>query len=135
MSYEQAIRSAFERLSAGDPGGIMELADPDIVLHFPESLPYGGPYRGHEGLGELLAQFGEWYGDDLRIQVDDVAHAGGDRLLVMLHATATARKTGEPFESWHAELWRMRDARCVELRNFYWDTAAVLRTIGAPAPA
>lgn len=38
---------------------MLDILDPDIVAHQPESLPYGGVWRGHRGFADRLTLFVE----------------------------------------------------------------------------
>lgn len=129
MSEENVdtIRGIYDAFARGDiPAIIDQLAD-DVAWHSPETLPWGGDERGHEG---VLAFFGRLGGavdelvPDVRTFID-----GGDHVTVLGTHHGRA-KGGAPFEAEWAMVWRLRDGKVVEFRD-YVDTAAVLPAFAA----
>jgi hypothetical protein len=77
-----------------------------MVFHEPASLPYGGIYRGLQGIGPS-----SWAGLQGR-----------------------SKRTGEQVDEPYVELLRFRDGKAIEGR-IQMDTARILQALGAEAPA
>ena len=77
----------------GDRSALLATLHPDIVLYQPESLPYGGEWRGREAFGQWLDAFVQtWVGVT---PTDPVFHTCGDDTLVStVTMRASSRATG-----------------------------------------
>ena len=101
----------------------------DCELHEAPSLPYGGMWRGKEGIARGVGTvFGTF--DDFQFQVLGFL-AGGDHVAAHLMLSGTGRKTGKHFSMPLLELWRFRDGKVVELRLFYFDSGRVADCFGS----
>jgi ketosteroid isomerase-like protein len=116
------IRGFYE---AADVPAMLEFLDPQIEWRGPDSLPWGGTFRGHDGFREFLA-----------IVDDRIAEArrekqqyfdAEERVVVLLHSVARP-KNGPGWDLPEVHVWKLRDGRAVSMDN-YVDTAAVLRTL------
>jgi hypothetical protein len=120
--------------SATDRKRMLATLHPNIVLYQPESLPYGGQWKGREGFGRWLDAFVESWIDISPL--DPVFHTCGEETLVsMVTMRATARSTGTQIEMPMCQVIRFSDDLPIEWRNFAWDTARMryaLGTVAAP---
>ncbi|MGW0518151.1 nuclear transport factor 2 family protein [Crossiella sp. NPDC003009] len=110
---------------AGESGfePVAEFLDPDIVLYQAEGLPYGGQWRGPEGLARFMAVMARtWASFEILAQE---RLADGDRVVVLSQVRARGRATGAELEFPILQFIRLREGRLAEVRPFYWDTAAV----------
>jgi hypothetical protein len=125
---EQANRAVVEQIYAaagrGDLDGVAARFSPDIVLHQAESLPYGGEFRGIEA---TMATLGAMFAEHYEVRALDVENIAVDRDVVIGCVTLRAgiRKTGKDVEMPFRECFRLRDGLVVDLRPFYYDTAAL----------
>ncbi|MEU2041180.1 nuclear transport factor 2 family protein [Nocardia niwae] len=116
-------------LAAGGPGNAsFELLAPffhaSVVLHQAESLPYGGTWRGHDGMERFFrAMRDTWERFDMREQR---FLATGDTAVVHTEVHARARATGRELTFAILQTIGFADGRIAEVRPFYWDTAAVV---------
>lgn len=118
--------AAEERYSASgevvDRIALLNTLHPDIVLYQPESLPYGGVWRGRESFGAWLDTFVKTWTNVTA--VDPEFHACGDQMIVAaVTLRATARSTGIEINMPICQLIRFFEDRPIEWRNFAWDTA------------
>ena len=122
-----------EYLAAGGPGeASFELLAPffasDVVLHQAEALPYGGTWRGHDGMERFfLAMSQAWKSFDM---VDQECLASGrDRR----GADAGSRPCPRHRPRIDFPILQAIDARRAHRRGrpFYWDTAAIARALTA----
>jgi uncharacterized protein len=120
-------------LAAGGPGkaSFAPLAPyfaPDVVLHQADALPYGGVWRGHDGLERFFVAMSEtWERFDL---LDQEFLAVGATPVVLTQIDARARTTGRELRFPILQTLRLEDRRITEVRPFYWDTAAIAYAAG-----
>jgi ketosteroid isomerase-like protein len=127
-----------EYLAAGGPGEasfdlLAPFFAPDVVLHQAASMPYGGTWRGHDGMERFFIAMSEtWEAFDL---VDQEFLATGETAVVLTQVHARARATGRELDFPILQTIRIEDGRIAEVRPFYWDTTAIAAACGAPAPS
>ncbi|MFJ2768092.1 nuclear transport factor 2 family protein [Streptomyces sp. NPDC087300] len=115
-------------LAAGGPGRasfdlLAPYFSPDVVLHQAAALPYGGTWRGHDGLARFfLAMSAAWASFDL---LDQRFLATGGTAVVHTEVRARARASGRTLEFPVLQTLTVRAGRIAEVRPFYWDTAAI----------
>lgn len=120
-------------LAAGGPGNasfdlLAPFFAPTVVLHQAESLPYGGTWRGHEGMERFfLAMSNTWEKFDL---LDQRFLATGDATVVRTEVHARARATGRELSFAILQTITFADGRIAEVYPFYWDTAAIAAACG-----
>ncbi|MFJ3793230.1 nuclear transport factor 2 family protein [Kitasatospora sp. NPDC090091] len=139
-SEHHTVRAVLDRffaaeaayLAAGGPGRAPfdELArclTPDVTLLQADSLPYGGVYRGPEGIESFMARMSEYWTSleflEQRFVIND------DSAVVFNRGTLTARGSGRRLETAVMQLIGVRHGLIAEIRPFYWDTLAVARTL------
>ncbi|WP_434425107.1 nuclear transport factor 2 family protein [Nannocystis pusilla] len=117
-------------LAAGGPGKadfgtLAPFFAPNVVLFQAEGLPYGGIWRGHEGLERFfLAMSGTWEVFDM---VSQEFLATENPVVVRTHVHARARATGRELDFPILQTITVVDGRIAEVHPFYWDTAAIAR--------
>ncbi|MFD9907556.1 nuclear transport factor 2 family protein [Streptomyces sp. NPDC059063] len=120
-------------LAAGGPGRasfalLAPFFAPDVVLHQADALPYGGIWRGHEGLERFfLAMSDTWAEFAIGAQefVADGGHGVSGTAVVRSEIRARARATGRDLAFPILQTIRVEDGRIAEVHPFYWDTAAI----------
>jgi hypothetical protein len=129
MSQEnvQVVRIALEALQRGDIATFLQALDQEVEIHEPDSLPYGGTYKGHEGIQRLIGALAEtWM--NLEALPEEILGAG-DTVLVMLRLKAQGRKSGKEIDMPVAEFWDMRNRKAIRIRLFYQDTVSILQIL------
>lgn len=117
-----------EYMAAGGPGSAsFDLLAPffatDMVLHQAAGLPYGGTWRGHEGMEQFfLAMARTWASFDL---LDQSFLATGETIVVHTRVRARSRATGRELTFPILQTITITDGRISEVHPFYWDTAAI----------
>ena len=125
-----------EYLAAGGPGEasfdtLAPFFAPDVELHQADTLPYGGTWRGHDGMERFfLAMSQAWEAFDM---VDQHYLATSGTAVVLTHVRARARATGQELRFAILQTIRVQDGRIAEVRPFYWDTAAIATACTPPA--
>jgi ketosteroid isomerase-like protein len=114
----EALRAVFERWNAGDRTIDMDTVDPGIELHTPMATTRGGPYRGHDGVRQWLAdiddQFEVW-----ELQVDEWRELDGGRILGLGAIHAKGRGSGVELDQPLAWLFTFRDGKVTRYDAFY----------------
>ena len=117
-----------EYLAAGGPGraSFAPLAPffaPDVVLYQADSLPYGGVWRGHDGLERFfLAMSRAWEAFEM---VDQEFLSDTSPLVVLTRVRARARATGRELRFPILRTITVVDGLIAEVHPFYWDTAVI----------
>lgn len=124
----EAVRRLFRAVECRDPEGLWRGYDGSIAIHEVPSLPYGGEYRGPDGvqrhtLGYLDA-WEELQGDAER-RFDPEVIAAGDRVAVLYRQRGRNPVTDETFDGPAVAVYRLANGRVVDSRMFHFDTAAV----------
>ncbi|MEU8697747.1 nuclear transport factor 2 family protein [Streptomyces sp. NPDC048680] len=127
-----------EYLAAGGPGEasfdlLAPFFAPDVRLHQAAALPYGGTWRGHDGMTEFFLRMAQvWESFDM---VEQEFLATGETAVVLTQVRARARATGRELSFPILQTVTVQDGRITEVRPFYWDTGAVADACASPAPA
>ncbi|WP_394821287.1 nuclear transport factor 2 family protein [Pendulispora albinea] len=110
--------------------GMAACLDPEVELHQAEGLPYRGTWRGHLGMERFFAAFTETWQSFEILRQDFLVD--GDRVVVDNRIRARARATGKELEFPILQIVTMKGDRIVEVRPFYWDTAAIAEACSPP---
>ena len=125
QSNIDTVRQTYAAMANGDAAQAMANFADTVALIEPESLPYGGTYRG---LGEVGAAIGtiSQHVDLARLKVGRVL---ADDDAAVAYVTATWRTPdGTNQEIPMRECYVFRDSKIVEMKVFYWDVAALVST-------
>lgn len=107
-----------------DFGPVAATLHADCLLCEPESLPYGGEWRGHDGVERWMRLFRATW-SSLEVRNSEVFGEGGT-LFSRSHVYARARETNKPTDWSLLQLVRIENDGIIELRPFHWDTASIL---------
>ncbi|MFF5720303.1 nuclear transport factor 2 family protein [Streptomyces buecherae] len=125
-------------LAAGGPGEasfeiLAPFFAPDVTLHQADGLPYGGTWRGHDGVRRFfLAMARTWESFEM---VEQEFLATGETAVVLTHVRARARATGRELGFPILQTVTVEGGRITEVRPFYWDTLAIADACGTPPQA
>jgi len=125
QSNIDTVRRVYAAMAEVDAAAAMANFHDTMVLIEPESLPYGGSYKG---LGEVGAAIGTiaQYVDLAGLQVGRVL---ADDDSAVAYVTATWRNPdGTTQEIPMRECYQFSDSKISEMRVFYWDVAALVST-------
>jgi hypothetical protein len=117
-SNAMIIRKAYEDFAQGNVPAVFAAFDPSITWHVPGHSPLSGDYTGHDQVRSFFQRTMELSGNVFSIDVHNVL-ADGD--LVVALATVNAQRSGvsESFPEVH--VWKMRDGKAVEFREYQGD--------------
>lgn len=126
----QTLRDAYAAFARQDIPGVMAAFHEDIEWESPDSIPFGGVYHGHAGVGDFFSQLPEHW-EELRVEPEEFVD-GGDTVVVVVGLRG--KGAGGSLDSKSLHLWRMRGGKAVAFRE-YPDTARVLQALGQQTPA
>lgn len=117
-----------------DRTALLNTLHPEIVLHQPDSLPYGGVWRGREAFGKWLDAFVQTWTDIT--PTDPIFYAcGNDVLISTVIMRASARSTGAKIVMPMCQVIQFSDDLPISWRNFAWDTAKMLDALKSTGSA
>lgn len=130
---DSEVRSLVERMyavaGAGDWAAVAELLADDFVIEEAAGLPYAGKWRGKNAMREVYELvMGSWR--DPKVDIHAIT-AGDSHAVGLLTLTVTAPGTGVRYSFRIAEMFRVEDGKVVEIRPYYYDTAAVASALAA----
>jgi len=121
----------FRRIEQRDPqrpaDGTAALFQPDVELHWPPPLPYGGVARGRAPTGRTWGE--TWtplQPTEAERRMDPRVIAASDDEVVILWRQRGRSPSGERHDSEVLGLYRLRDGQLVRGQMFYFDLTAVL---------
>jgi ketosteroid isomerase-like protein len=115
---ERLCRQAYDRYSAGDFDGLLELFAEDVEVYVAPPNFESGTYTGHAQYRGLIERWGTAW-DKMRIEVMDM-ESEGDWILALVHYIGCGKGSGVEITqpSWELSLWTEGLCR----RYFvYWD--------------
>ena len=109
---KQLVVGAIESAMAGDMEGFTDSLHPEVEVHEPDYLPYGGVYRGKEGFMELFGKATAV----LDFPTLKVESATGDEAILLM--TCKLLSNGE--ERHITEHWEIEDGLVKRVRVFWF---------------
>jgi uncharacterized protein len=122
----EMIESLWDAFARGDIEKVAAGVADEGEIVFPESVPWGGTYRGPEGAREVFERLGSYF-KDFKAKPEMVLGADDDHVAVVVNATG--RGKGGKLDMRVVWLYRVRDGKVVRGEAFP-DTAAALEAIG-----
>lgn len=126
------VRTLFEAAARRDAGVYFGAYHPDILISEAPSLPYGGDYRGLEGVlrhaEKFRATWDRYQPEDSR-ELKPEFLAIGNRVVVLWRLRARAAN-GEGIDLPVVSIYRLQDGKIIESRMFPFDTAGLVRFLG-----
>ena len=123
QSNIDAVRQIYAAMAAGNPAAAMAYFDEAMVLYEPESLPYGGTYKGLNEIGAAIGEISK-YVDLAGLKIERVL-ADDDTAVAFL--TATWRyPDGRTRQIPMRECYTFRGNKIIAMNVFYWDVAALV---------
>ena len=128
----KTILEIFRTIEERDDTKAAKLFQPDFEIHWPDSLPYGGDFRGLEPRPNGWNT--TWYPlQPTKAERKMDAHviaAHDEDVVVLWHQRGLSAK-GARFDGEVLGLYTFRDGRLARAQMFYYDTTAVARFLAA----
>ncbi|WP_328522842.1 nuclear transport factor 2 family protein [Kribbella sp. NBC_00359] len=122
---KEAVADFFDAISNKNLPGILAFYHEDVEFTIPQSLPWGGTYRGHQGISTLFDRFIPYW-DVIEEYPEKVIIQGNDVVVVVHQRGKTS--TGADYEDTFVALWEMRDGKGYRGRS-YPETATMLAAV------
>lgn len=114
--HKDRVKTLLDGVAAGDIASFWEAMHPDVVLHEPPHLPYGGTYRGIEEFKRCFSPLVEVI-DPGAIELVDLI-VDGDIVVPLMKSKLV--ESGD--DMYVMERWRLEDGKIREIRVFWFDT-------------
>jgi ketosteroid isomerase-like protein len=127
MSAEnvQKLRDGYAAFARQDMPAVLQAFDEDIEWGVPDSLPFGGTYRGHDAVMRFFGELSSHW-QELSVEPEEFID-GGETIVVLVRDRGVGR--GGSMDARAVHLWRMRDGKAVSFTEFL-DTAKTLQALG-----
>jgi uncharacterized protein len=108
---------AFAAFGRGDIESVLSLADPDVEVFVPSTLPNAGTYRGHAGYLQWIGQWLEAW-EAFRVDVVAMTPVGRRHVVADTHQQGVGRGSGIPVEQDMIYMTDVRDGRVVAIHLY-----------------
>lgn len=122
----EQVRGIYEAFARGDLGAVLAAFTPETIVVEAPGTPYPGTFHGPAGMQALLGQLMTVF-EAVELRPSQFFHDEGDWVAAHLSLSARLRATGQPIVMPIVELWKVVDGKVLEVRPYYWDTAAFPR--------
>jgi len=126
----ELVRTLYVALQTYDLADMFDRMSPRIRIQQDERLPWGGAYRGYDGVRRFLERL--VLSVDSRVDVADLVEAG-DTVVAIGRLRGQVRATGADFEAHLVHVWTVRQGRLIGL-DAHLDMAPMLAALGEPGP-
>lgn len=125
MSGLDVVRGLYEAFGRGDVPAVMGMMDEQIVWTEAEGFPWGGSHQGPDAvLNDVFLKIVDAW-DGFQASADEYI-GDGDTVVAVGQYSGTYKETGKDVRLPFATLWRVRDGKVSEFRQFT-DTMAIHR--------
>jgi ketosteroid isomerase-like protein len=122
----EKIEELYRAQQKRDISSILMLMSPEVEIIQSPELPWGGNYRGHDGVKKFLATLAEHI--DSQVQVERMIDAG-DKIAVVGRTVGKARKTNLEFDLPVVHIWTFNEGQVIRFEP-YIDNATLLAALG-----
>jgi ketosteroid isomerase-like protein len=124
----ELMLTIFRAIEQRDAQRLRELFDPELEMHWPPSLPYGGTHAlSTPGPTTWSQTWAPLQPTEAERKMDPrVVAAAGDEVVVLWQQRGVA-PAGERFDGEVLSLYKLRNGKLVRAQMFYFDTVATAR--------
>ncbi|MEM7738067.1 MAG: nuclear transport factor 2 family protein [Deinococcota bacterium] len=127
MTNIETVAAFYTALRSSNYAAVSALLDDDFTLQQASSLPYGGEYKGIEGIKTFFQLFFDVW-ENFSSQHVRYVDLDDHSVLALSQISATT-KTGVDLDMPMTQIFRVNDGKLLEARPFYWDTAAIVQAV------
>ena len=123
-----AVKERWGDFTKGDIEGAVSTTDENAEIRMPETLPWGGTYRGPDGFKEMIQKF---LSNFESVDTNPTAFIEGDdgETVVVVVEGAGKTKAGKELRGRSVWLYKVRDGRLTDA-EFFGDTAQARDAVG-----
>jgi ketosteroid isomerase-like protein len=114
-SNVEVVRYIYDAFRRRDLPAALEFVAPDIEIYQSSEVPWGGEYRGREGMQALMSKLVT--NVQSAVSLERFIDAGDD-IVAIGRTEGTALATGEAFVVPVAHVWTLREGLAVRVRYF-----------------
>ena len=103
----ELVRRGFDAFAGGDMEAVLAIADPEVEVYMPPTMPNGGTFHGHDGYRLWVERWLEAWGE-FRIEVLDAAPIGRSHVITHAKQHGVGRGSGVRVEM---EAWYVTEVR------------------------
>jgi ketosteroid isomerase-like protein len=130
-SNVELLAQAFAGWGKDNPANMRDVLHPDCELVVPDSVPYGGTFRGVDAvIGWFTRELWRWF-DDFSSTPEGFID-GGDQVVVPVHVQARS-KNGKTMDVHNVWIYEFREGK-LTLGRVYADTAVLRDTVEGITP-
>jgi ketosteroid isomerase-like protein len=122
----QIVAALYQAHANRDVPTILEFSDPALEIVQTELLPWGGHYKGFEGLQSFVGKLVE-YVEAVPEPLDYIE--AGDNVAVYGRLKGRLKKNGREFDIKIIHIWTLHDGKVIRF-EVYIDTPAMLEALG-----
>jgi ketosteroid isomerase-like protein len=122
----EKVEEIYRAFGKRDLQAIIMLMANDVEIRQSAELPWGGCYRGHDGVNSFLAQLSENL--ENRLTLEGVIDAG-EQVVVSGRTSGKARSTGLEFDIPFVHVWTVQEGLITRFEP-YIDNATMLVALG-----
>lgn len=123
------IRTGYEAFARGDVKTVLALFDPEITWTTPDTVRFGGTYRGPQGVADFFTCLPQLY-EDLQVLPASFVEQGDQVVVQGMHEGRTV--AGIPFKVPFVHCWTLADRKATAFTE-YFDTVRLNAALGVPA--
>ncbi len=132
MSQEnvEAYRRGLDAFNRGDVEAMLEVLDPDVVMHLALPAMFGGEataFRGHDECREFLRDLDEAFAEFM-VEISEIRDLG-ERLVTIGHLHGRGKESGAEVESPIGYVIDFKNGKVVRYRD-YFDPKEALEAVG-----
>jgi len=122
----EKVEEVYRAFGNRDLQSVTMLMSNDVEIRQSPELPWGGSYRGHDGVKTFLAKLSEHL--ENRLTIEGVIDAG-EQVVVSGRTSGKARSTGLEFDIPFAHVWTVQEGLITRFEP-YIDNATMLVALG-----
>jgi ketosteroid isomerase-like protein len=123
LENQQLVEQIYRRMQERDFAVIPQCFDPEIEIYQSDVLPWGGRYRGFQGVANFFSRILENISS--RVDTERFIDAG-DCIVQVGHTRGTANRTGCPFDVPEVHLWKVRHGKITSFEAYIDMTAMMI---------
>lgn len=122
----ETVRALYDAYESRDVEGLMAPLHEDFEVYQSEHLPWGGTYKGRDGMMEFIQAITSHI--DSVVVVEELVESGDD-VIMLGRSRGKIKSTGKEYEVRLVDVIRLREGKILKL-DIYLDMAAILPLLG-----